>query len=136
MKFLVRNIETRKPITQPTSLAKAEGICNRMNELYRKNSFKILFEVVPVSTVFSELSTEKRPMTLNEVEAISKLKDVKYNPQTRHSDFASSLIELAKKPETQITEKQSVYLWHIVYHYRNQIGDERIINIAKERKGY
>lgn len=132
MKFLVRNSDTKKTITQPTTSIEAKRICDRMNEA----NGNTLFEVITTSTIFSELSTEKRPMTGDEIEAISKLKDVSYNPQTMHSNFADSLIALSKKPEKLITQKQSVYLWHIVYHYRNQINDERIINIAKGRKAY
>lgn len=132
MKFLVRNSNTKKTITQPTTSVEAKRICDRMNEANGSS----LFEVVTTSTIFSELSTEKRPMTGDEIEAISKLKEIRYNPQTMHSTFVDSLFELSKRTKKEITEKQSVYLWHIVYHYRNQINDERLINIAKERKGY
>lgn len=132
MKFLVRNIETKKSITQPTTSIEANKICKQLNQMKGES----LFEVVPLSQVFSELSTEKRAMSADELEAISRLKDVKYNPKTTHADIAASLMKQAASKKKEINEKQSVYLWHIVYHYRKQIGDENLIEIAKGRKVY
>lgn len=82
-----------------------------------------------------DASTEPRAMDDDEIDGIRKLYKVTalYND---HKTFADDMYSRVQTNQKMITEKQAAYLWHLVHRYRRQIPQQRIVQIAEERKVY
>jgi len=125
MKYRVRNIVSGNYVSQPVSVTKAHAWCNKLNATGRK------YEVVPLQENMEKLSTERKPMSEAVKLAILHLKNIKYASGRNDTNFANVLISRANKNELVISEREEVYLWAIIHHYRRQIDNQKLILTAK-----
>ncbi len=60
-------------------------------------------------------------------EAIKALTGVTFPPGSNAKWFVRQMSALSADPAAMWTPKQHEYLWDLVYHYRRQIADEKLI---------
>lgn len=130
-KYRVKNTKTGNFVSEEVSSALATKLC------YELLTTADHYEVVEVEDEkvkeLEEASPEPREMDDDEIDGIRKLYKVTslYN---HHKNFADDMYSRVQTNKKMITEKQAAYLWHLVYRYRRQIPETRIVNIAEERK--
>ncbi|MDD4291973.1 MAG: hypothetical protein PHX51_07060 [Clostridia bacterium] len=129
-KYRVRNKRTGSYVTKAVNSVKAFECYKKLCSLDPQG-----YELISITEQIEKLPPELRDMTELELKAIEVLKLISYNPGSGHADFANTLIEKAEG-EKRITERQSLYLWHLIYNYRRQVNDQALINEAKMRKIY
>lgn len=129
-KFRIRNKKTGSYLTKAINSTKALNCLKKLD-----NSEAGLYELVSISSELEQLPPQARGITEIEKKAIIALQRIKFSPGSGHAEFANTLITKVDQ-DRQITERQSVYLWHLVYYYRRQIDNFALINEAKIRKIY
>lgn len=65
-------------------------------------------------------------MTPLQLSRLTALKSISFPPATRQKRFAHSI-----STATELTEKQDLYVAHIIYRYRRQISDKSIVPECK-----
>lgn len=114
-------------MTKPINSLKATKI---LSQLGREH-----YEIVSLDTEVKKLSDEKRQMTFEERDGIESLKGITFSAYTKnHLDFANAMLQELTEINPKITDKQSAYLWWLVYHYRKQISNAQIISAAERNK--
>jgi len=131
VKYRIRDNETKKYVSKPVGSLQADEWCSKLN-LTRPGRYT----VVCIDVAKQEISAEYRAMTENEIRAIGMLPKVTFASGVPHKSFANVLLAQASDKEPEITDRQAAYLWWIVYHYRRQIGDQRIVQLAEANKVY
>lgn len=63
-------------------------------------------------------------MTNTQIQAIRLLRGCTFQPATYVKRFVRSLSEISDKENYELSEKQRLYLWKLVYQYRRQHGDK------------
>lgn len=132
MNYIVRNKITKTVMTKPVRSSLAHEICSKLN----RTSSNQKYELAPVSESAEKLSNVLRPMTEDEIYAVKNLTGINYSPGAGHSDFVNSMLLKVQTNDLNISEKQSAYLWFIVFHYRAQISDASLISKAEKNKVY
>lgn len=134
MKYRIRNINTKKIVSEPVAYHYAQKHCALMN-----NNFDIdAYEVVRAD---ADLPEVERAMTSSEKLAVKNLTIVTFKTGVGHYSFIKALCEKINKHDFTITEKQSAYLWFICYHYRRQLLKKSpigtfLVDSAKRNKVY
>lgn len=133
MKYRIRNRQTKNFVSKPTSLMEASTLHKRLNQT---SSDPNLYELVSIEDEIKNIPDALRPMSEDEIEAIKHLNKIRYNPGAGHADFANSMLGKIEQKDFEISEKQTAYLWHILYHYRRQIDDRGLVALAERNKIY
>lgn len=132
-KYRVKNTKTGNFVSEELSCTAATKLCGELTLISDH------YEVVPVEDErvkqLEEAPAEPRDMDDDEIYGIRNLYKVSslYND---HKTFADDMYNRVQTNQKMITEKQAAYLWHLVYRYRRQISETRIVHIAEERKVY
>lgn len=132
MKYLIYDKKLEKHVSEPEEWVEIKKLCDLLQQT---STMENRYEIVPLEKILENLEKEKRPISNEELAAIDLLKEVSFGFNTAHVSFINSLLG-SKDNGLQMSGKMSAYLWHLVWHYRNQIPDENIIRIARERKLY
>lgn len=131
MKYLIYDKKLEKHVSEPEEWVGTNKLCNLLQQT---STMEDRYEIVSLEKVMERLGGETRPISDEELAALESLKKVSFGFNTAHISFINSL--LGNKDNGLLTGKMSAYLWHIAWHYRNQISDQNIIRIARERKVY
>ena len=132
-KYRVKNTKTGNFLSEELSSAAATKLCGELTLISDH------YEVVEIedekAKQLEEASPEPRDMDDDEIDGIRNLYKVTalYND---HKTFADDMYSRVQTNQKMITEKQAAYLWHLVHRYRRQIPQQRIVQIAEERKVY
>ncbi len=135
-KYRVKNTKTGNFVSEELNSWKATELCSKLTDMH--NGLAI-FEVAEIEDEkvkeLEEASPEPRDMDDDEIYGIRSLHKVSsiYND---HKTFSDDMYSRVQTNQKMITEKQAAYLWHLVFRYRRQISETRIVNIAEERKAY
>ncbi len=135
-KYKIKNTQTGNFVSEELSSWRATEYCAKLTEM---SNGLVIYEVVEIEDervkLLEDASPEPRAMDDDEIDGIRKLYKVTalYND---HKLFADDMYSRVQTDEKMITEKQAAYLWYLVYRYRRQISEPRIIQIAEERKVY
>lgn len=135
-KYKVKNTQTGNFVSEELSSWKATELCSKLTEM---NNGLVIYEVVEFEDErlkqLEGTTSPPREMDDDEIDGIRNLYKVSalYND---HKTFADDMYSRVQTDQKLITEKQAAYLWHLVYRYRRQIPQTRIIHIAEERKVY
>ena len=78
-----------------------------------------------MAALMSEI--ERTPISERERYAIQRLAKCRFLPGSREKRFARDMAALADSDTPHITARQRAYLWIMVYRYRRQISDERLV---------
>ena len=138
-KFRVRKISTGNFVSDELSPHKATELCGKLTDFNNGvTDYEVVESVNEKLKELEEAPADPRPMDDIELKAARKLyPSVTFHLGAgSHKNFAEDLYNKVLTGETTITEKQAVYLWHLVFRYRKQIDDQQLINIAQERKIY
>lgn len=136
MKYRVRKISTGNFVSEELNNWKATELCAKLIDM---NNGITDYEIVEAENEklkeLEEAPAEPREMDYDEIDGIRSLHKVSsiFND---HKLFADDMYSRVQTNEKMITEKQAAYLWYLVYRYRRQISEPRIIQIAEERKVY
>lgn len=132
-KYRVRNTKTGNFVSEELSSTAATKLCGELTIISDH------YEVEEVQDEklkqLEEAPADPRDMDDDEIDGIRSLHKVSsiYND---HKIFADDMYTRVQTNQKFITEKQAAYLWHLVFRYRRQISETRIVNIAEERKVY
>ncbi len=135
-KYRVKNTKTGNFVSEELSSWKATELCAKLTAMMNG---LVIYEVIEFEDEkikeLNEASPEPREMDDDEIDGIRNLYKVSslYND---HKTFADDMYSRVQTNQKMITEKQAAYLWHLVYRYRRQIPQTRIVHIAEERKVY
>ena len=135
-KYRVKSTKTGHFVSDELSSWKATELCAKLTAMMNG---LVIYEVIEFEDEkikeLNEASPEPREMDDDEIDGIRNLYKVSalYND---HKTFADDMYSRVQTNQKMITEKQAAYLWHLVFRYRRQISETRIVNIAEERKAY
>lgn len=132
-KYRVKNTKTGNFVSEELSSTAATKLCGELALI--SDHYEVLEVEDERVKQLEEAPAEPRDMDDDEIYGIRNLYKVSslYND---HKTFADDMYSRVQTNQKMITEKQAAYLWHLVYRYRRQIPETRIINIAEERKVY
>ena len=132
-KYRVRNTKTGNFVSEELSSFAATKLCGELTII--SDHYEVVEDEDERLKQLEQSSPEAREMDEDEVDGIRNLYKVAsiYND---HKVFADDMYSRVQTNDNTITEKQAAYLWHLVYRYRRQIPETRIVNIAEERKVY
>jgi hypothetical protein len=130
MKFRIKNKETNRFVSKPTGYYEAK----KYAELLNSSSKGRKYGIVSTAETIKELPGKPREMTDDEKRAIKSLRGISFAKNTMHGQFTNILLAKLDTGDFTITEKQSVYLWWIVYHYRRQIANPVLIQLAEQNR--
>lgn len=132
-KYRVRNTKTGNFVSEPMSSPKATELCGKLT--LTGNHYEIEEESNEKLKQLEEAPADPRDMDDDEIDGIRNLHKVSsiYND---HKTFSDDMYSRVQTNQKMITEKQAAYLWHLVHRYRRQIPQQRIVQIAEERKVY
>jgi hypothetical protein len=74
----------------------------------------------------------KKPMTSLEKYAAQLLRGCTFLPGSYNKRFARNIHAISCEEDAALSDKQRNCLWRLVYRYRRQIPDQKLIAIAKE----
>lgn len=132
MKYQIYDKKLSKYVSEPEEWFETNKLCDLLQQTSKVEE---RYEIVSLEKVMESLEKETRPISDEELAALESLKKVSFGFNTAHVSFINSLLG-SKDNGLEMSGKMSAYLWHIVWYYRNQIPDENIIRIARERKLY
>lgn len=134
MKYKIRNKKTMSFASKLLNITEASKLCRKMGET---------FEVVPIEepgdekNPFVETKEDKyRVITKIERSAIKALANITPSGNTNHADFINGMLFiLGKNPgDVELSGKQIGYIWGLIWHYRRQITDGRLVVLANHNK--
>lgn len=132
-KYRVKNTKTGNFVSEELSSTAATKLCGELTIISDH------YEVAEIEDEkvkqLEEAPPEPRDMDDDEIDGIRNLHKVSslYND---HKNFSDDMYSRVQTNQKMITEKQAAYLWHLVHRYRRQIPQQRIVQIAEERKVY
>lgn len=132
-KYRVKNTRSGNFVSEELSSTAASKLCGELTIISDH------YELVEIEDEkvkqLKEAPADPRDMDDDEIYGIRNLYKVSslYND---HKTFADDMYSRVQTNQKMITEKQAAYLWHLVFRYRRQIPETRIVNIAEERKVY
>lgn len=135
-KYRIKNTQTGNFVSEELNSWKATELCAKLTDMMNG---LVIYEVVEIEDErvkqLEEAPPTPREMDDDEIDGIRRLYKVSslYND---HKTFADDMYSRVQTNDRLITEKQAAYLWHLVYRYRRQIPETRIVHIAEERKAY
>lgn len=132
-KFKVKNTKTGNFVSEELSSTAATKLCGELTII--SDHYEVEEVLDEKLKQLEEAPPEPREMDDDEIDGIRNLYKVSslYNDHKTFADYMYSRVQTSQK---MITEKQAAYLWHLVYRYRRQIPETRIIQVAEERKVY
>lgn len=123
MKYRVINTMTGNFASKSVDASLAYGLCEKLNRASQK------YLVVPLG--FAKKAKVLKPMNENVKLAIKKFKDIKFSGNSSHVFFANAMLGLVANKFFKLTERQESFIWGLIYHYRAQVRDAKLIYLAK-----
>ena len=132
MKYKVRKEGSINYLSKPIDRLKADKLKASLDLSYGDDNF----EVVPCSVKPKKYAEpkENRLISDDEREAIKLLSKISYLPNCDHGEFANTMLALLDDPNPVILEKEADYLWYIIFLYKRQISEQRLIELARVNK--
>lgn len=81
----------------------------------------------------SSAPKERFPMTDQEKYAARCLARCTFLPGSYNKRFARAMEALAEDEDAGLTKRQRTNLWRLIYRYRRQIADDRLVAEAQQR---
>lgn len=138
-KYKIKNTQTGNFVSEELSSWRATEYCAKLTEM---SNGLVIYEVVEVEDEkvkqLEDASPEPRAMDDFEKEAAREVYESIGYPlgAPRQKNFAKNIFSKVQTNDLTITEKQAAYLWNLIYRYRRQIKNKKLIEIAEERKVY